>query len=78
MPLSDEDPVDLQELVTLSQGFSGAEVVSSCTEAAILAIGQQCDSVQQRHLRSVMKDTKPQISEAMLDYYSRITQQFYS
>jgi transitional endoplasmic reticulum ATPase len=76
MPLADD--IDVPVLVTLSDGFSGAEVVSACTEAAILAISERVDQVEQRHVSSVMRETKPQITRGMLEYYSRVTEQFYS
>jgi AAA family ATPase len=76
MPLAED--LYVPDLVALSDGFSGAEVVSACTEAAILAISERADRVEQRHIRSVMTETKPQITAGMLEYYSRIAQQFYS
>lgn len=76
MPLHEN--INIQELITLSHGYSGAEVVSSCTEAAILAIEENSSLLEQRHLISVMRNLKPQITPAMLEYYERIAQQFYS
>ena len=40
-----KDDLDLESLVTLSMGFSGAEVVASCTEAAMHVAAECCHAL---------------------------------
>ena len=52
--------IDINRLAHLSEGFSGAEVVSICTEAAVLAVHEGCEVVEQTHLEAACADVKPQ------------------
>jgi len=77
------DPnVDLTQLSDddLSGGFSGAELVSICREAALLALDECIDnyintsetnpSIKMNHLVAAVKSTKKQISPEMLGFYA--------
>ena len=68
MPLNGE--FNLSELVTLTAGFSGAEIVASCSEAAMLAIEEQANFLSYQHMLSAIGEVKPQITETMLQFYA--------
>lgn len=67
MPL--EGKFDFSELVALTAGFSGAEIVGACSEAAMLAIEEDCTYLHSRHLVTAVHSVKPQITETMLQFY---------
>lgn len=73
-----EDDIDVLHLVKMSHGYSGAEVVSACMEAAILAINERSEKVGSHHFHTAMTNIKPQITQTMLDYYLRMSKQFYT
>ncbi len=74
LPLASDINVD--ELVLRTQGFSGAEVVSICTEAACLAMDSDKDQLAQSHLLAAIDAVKPQITPAMLDFYKQFLTKF--
>lgn len=67
MPLEGE--FDYQQLVVLTAGFSGAEIVGACSEAAMLAIEEECAYLRPEHLLTAVRSVKPQITESMLQFY---------
>lgn len=64
--------IDISRLAQLSEGFSGAEVVSVCTEAAVLAVHEGCEVVHQAHLEAACADVKPQITKDVIAFYNSI------
>lgn len=73
-----ENDINILDLVRMSNGYSGAEVVSACMEAAVLAINEKCEKVGYHHFHEAMSNIKPQITQNMLDYYDRMSRQFYT
>lgn len=67
MPLGGD--FDFDELVRLTSGFSGAEIVGACSEAAMLAIEAQSQSLLFEHLLTAVASVKPQITPTMLQFY---------
>lgn len=61
----------LDELVEESEGFSGAEVVASCREAALGAMQENIDAkeVSQSHFLRAIKGTQPRLTRELLDFY---------
>jgi AAA family ATPase len=57
------------ELVMTTQGFSGAEVVAIFSEAALLAVEQQCEVLMLTHIREAIAATVPQITSDMIAFY---------
>jgi SpoVK/Ycf46/Vps4 family AAA+-type ATPase len=55
-----------------SEGFSGAEVVSSCQEAIMLSIDQGLVGVSCENMTSVIQNVIPQVSASMLEYYNHL------
>lgn len=73
------DDIDYQQLAAdeTSGGFSGAEIISVCRDAALLAIEEDDEEmsegdtlmIRMRHLTSAIKTTPRQVTRAMLDFY---------
>lgn len=63
--------VDLGRLTQATVGFSGAEIVAVCSEAAMLAIEEGADCLSEAHLAAAASEIKPQITRAMLDFYEQ-------
>lgn len=63
----------INELVELSEGFSGSECVLLCQEAGLNAIMESnlngVESVKRDHFMNAMKEISRNITEEMLEYY---------
>ena len=70
--------IDIEVLLDMTEGFSGAEVVSICNEAALHAIDDEADFVGQDHLLKAVRALKPQITTQMLNFYKEIALKFNS
>lgn len=66
-----EKGVEPFELAKLTKGFSGAEVVSVCQQAALLALEESFDAemVLRKHFLLAIKNTTKRITKEMLDFY---------
>ena len=71
MPLLGDFDYDI--LVNLTAGFSGAEIVGACAEAAMLAIEAKEEHLRFEHISSAVKCVKPQITQEMLEFYRSCT-----
>lgn len=67
----------ISKLSVESHGFSGAEIVSICREAALYAI-EEIDKmnhqgnepmIKMKHIEQSIRNTKRQITPQMLDFY---------
>ena len=66
----------ISKLAVNSNGFSGAEIVSICREAALYAI-EEIDQlndgnepmIKMKHIEQSIKSTNRQITPQMLDFY---------
>jgi SpoVK/Ycf46/Vps4 family AAA+-type ATPase len=62
-------------LADLTEGFSGAEIVSICRESALLAIEESDQNpdiapmIGMRHVQKSISGTKKQITPSMLEFY---------
>ncbi len=63
--------VDLDKLAQMTDGFSGAEVVSICQEAGLLAMDEDinCQAIEQRHFESAASSVKRRITSVMIRQY---------
>ncbi|PWY98380.1 AAA-domain-containing protein [Testicularia cyperi] len=63
--------IDLDKLATMTHGCSGAEVVSICQEAGLLAMDEDlnCDKVEQRHFEAAASSVKRRITSLMIQQY---------
>jgi len=78
----DETNIDLNEFASenISQGYSGAELISICRDAAIFAIEEYESSggrieimIRYKNLIRAVKETKPQITKKMLEMYANFS-----
>ncbi|GAC93723.1 cell division cycle protein [Pseudozyma hubeiensis SY62] len=65
------DDVDLEKLAQMTDGCSGAEVVSVCQEAGLLAMDEDlnCEIIEQRHFEIAASSVKRRITSLMLRQY---------
>ncbi|KAJ3329757.1 spermatogenesis associated protein 5 [Blyttiomyces sp. JEL0837] len=63
--------VDIEELTRLTDGFSGAEVVAVCQEAAMKAMEEDvlATEVKRIHFLQAIKGVTPRISKEMIAFY---------
>jgi len=69
------EDVDVSHLATdgISHGYSGAEIVAICRDAALLAIGEmdmEQPQIRMYHLLEAIKNLKPRTTPEMLQLYS--------
>ena len=64
--------VDPDSLAALTDGFSGAEVVAVCQNAASAAMMESLEAsvVEKRHFLEAIRNTSPRITPEMLAFYS--------
>jgi AAA family ATPase len=74
MPLAGD--FDHDALVRKTAGFSGAEIVGVCTEAAMLAIEANEQYLRCEHVMQAIAEVKPQITPAMLEFYRSCAEKF--
>ena len=67
MPLESDLNYDI--LVAKTKGFSGAEVVAVCNDAALLAIDEDKLIVTHEHVIRAIDKIKPQITLEMFQFY---------
>ncbi|KAJ3026881.1 UNVERIFIED_CONTAM: spermatogenesis associated protein 5 [Siphonaria sp. JEL0065] len=65
--------VDCEEFARLTDGYSGAEVVSVCQEAAMYAMEEDVDIefVSRRHFLQAIESVTPRITKEMIEFYDR-------
>ncbi|WFD44550.1 AAA+-type ATPase [Malassezia psittaci] len=65
--------VDLKHIAEITSGCSGAEIVSICQEAGLLAMNedQQCQEIAMRHFDSAARHIRRRITPQMLADYSK-------
>lgn len=63
--------VSINDLAELTEGCSGAEVVSLCQEAGLLAMNEdiEIDSIMQHHFMTALSKLKRGITKEMIEYY---------
>ncbi|KAH9373913.1 hypothetical protein HPB48_001089 [Haemaphysalis longicornis] len=68
-PLADD--VILENLAQKTEGYSGAEVVAVCQEAALRALEEDIDAtcIQARHLEAALRLVQPRISPESVRFY---------
>ena len=70
MPLKD---VDLKELATKTEGFSGADIEALCREAAMFALREnmKAKEVRMKHFSEAFKTVSPSITKDVVQYYGK-------
>ena len=69
--------LDLDDIAKRTEGFSGAEVVAVCKEAALAAIEEnpaEAKAIMPHHMSKALSIFKPQITAHMLDFYKAFSQ----
>ncbi|CAH2000899.1 unnamed protein product [Acanthoscelides obtectus] len=68
MPVSLQVNVDIDDLVSGTHGYSGAEITAICNEAAMMALEESLDSkvVEQRHFEAALRMVQPRTPAAMI------------
>lgn len=67
------DETFVTSIVQSTEGFSGAEVVAVFSEAALLAIDEDCERLEERHVEEAVSRTVPQITPDMTAFYENIS-----
>lgn len=73
----DGSSIDLNEVASRTEGFSGAEMVALCREAALAAIEEDpmhAAVLQGRHIDQALQGWKKQITEEMRTFYKRFSE----
>ncbi|XP_034546684.1 ATPase family protein 2 homolog [Notolabrus celidotus] len=75
MPVAQDVSVD--ELVSKTNKYSGAEITAVCREAALLALQEdiKAQHVQARHFESALNAVKPRIPDSLIQSYISYQQQ---
>ncbi len=70
MPLKD---VDLKELTTKTEGFSGADIEALCREAAMFALREniKAKEVRMKHFSEAFKSVSPSVTKDVVQYYEK-------
>lgn len=65
------DDVDINELVSITAMFSGADISKVCREAGMLALSEDinAESISKNNLICSIKQTKPIITNVMISYF---------
>lgn len=63
--------LNIEQLVSLTIGFSGAEVTSVCREAGLAALLENIEAteVKQQHFVTAISSIVPNITESMIQFY---------
>ncbi|KCV67450.1 hypothetical protein H696_06089 [Fonticula alba] len=72
-----DEQMDLDDLATRLEGYSGAETVAVCREAALAALNDAIaaadapakESIRREHFDRALATVRPRISPAMMDFY---------
>ncbi|KAF7228653.1 spermatogenesis-associated protein 5-like [Nothobranchius furzeri] len=69
MPVAED--VSIDDLVTQTNKYSGAEITAVCREAALLALQEdiKAQHIQARHFESALNSVKPRIPDSLIQSY---------
>ncbi|XP_015252746.1 PREDICTED: spermatogenesis-associated protein 5 [Cyprinodon variegatus] len=75
MPVAEN--VSLDELVTRTNKYSGAEITAVCREAALLALQEdiKAEHIEARHFENALNTVKPRIPDSLIQSYISYQQQ---
>jgi transitional endoplasmic reticulum ATPase len=72
MPLKD---VDIEGLVSRTEGFVGADLENLCREAAMAALRENRDStvVEMKHFETAFKTVRPSVDKESVKHYDMLS-----
>jgi transitional endoplasmic reticulum ATPase len=72
MPLSKD--VDLEELISMTDQYTGADIAAVCRKAVRLALREdmQSQAVFQRHFLAAIKETGPSVTPEIMKHYEKL------
>jgi AAA family ATPase len=75
LPTSPDHPIDIDELVRKTEGYSGAEIVAVCREASLSALDENIQSmfIFMRHFLQAIRKITPRITQEMLQFYANFS-----
>ncbi|BET03510.1 ATPase family associated with various cellular activities (AAA) [Nesidiocoris tenuis] len=70
MPINDQ--VDINSLARETEGYSGAEIVNICNDAAFRALGENIEAnvVSSVHFMAAIENNRPRTPKSLLDLYA--------
>lgn len=76
MPVAED--VDVDKLVELTEGYSGAEIQAICQEAALKTLEDslEAEAVEWKHMLTALTVVKPRTSRDLLELYEKYEKQF--
>ena len=71
MPLASN--VQIEKLIEITEGFSGADIETWCREAAMIALREniRARKVTMEHFKEARGDIHPSITKEIIDWYEK-------
>ncbi|MCX6665483.1 MAG: CDC48 family AAA ATPase [Euryarchaeota archaeon] len=75
MPLAED--VDIDELATMCEGYSGADLEALCREAAMLAVRKNMNAkiVEKKYFEEAMKSVRASITPDIVKFYAKLSEE---
>jgi len=74
MPLAED--VDIEELATMCEGYSGADLEALCREAAMLAVRKNLNAkiVEKKYFEEAMTSVRASITPDIVKFYAKLSE----
>ena len=76
MPITED--VNLDQLASTTEGFSGADIGNVCRRAVLAAIRENLEAskVSMKHFRDALATVQPSISQDILNQFAQFAERF--